>query len=81
MTFSEAAANYAAVNAATDEALRAYEVTRIAYHAREIGDAEFLVARAAKEAALARFDEAFAIMQDVEPESAEVEEPAQMELI
>jgi hypothetical protein len=70
MTFQEAAANCAAVNAEVDEVLRSYEITRKAYHAMQIGDAEFMVARNAKEAALARFDVAFAIMQDVEPEAA-----------
>jgi len=41
-------------------ALKAYDVARTAYHAKKIGDAEFLAARDAKVAADRAFDAAYA---------------------
>lgn len=53
MTYQEAKAEM-------DAAFAVYDVAVKAYRAREIGDAEFLAARAIYKTAEAKFDEAFA---------------------
>ena len=82
MTRRAAEVEYAAATEAHNAALRAYEPVRVAYFAREIGDAEFLVARKVVSDALARFDAAYFVMQELgEEETVVVEESNQLELI
>lgn len=51
---------YKAAYEKSGEAIRAFKVAQVAYRTRQIGDAEFLAARKAYDAAMAEYDAAYA---------------------
>ena len=65
-----ARARYARVNAETDAVIKRFTEAQRAYRAREIGDAEYLAARHAYDAAIMEFDVAYATLADLEAKAA-----------
>jgi hypothetical protein len=59
---------YAEADAAVTAGHAAWQAATDAYRARKIGDAEYLAARQAHDALMARFDRAFEAMQSLPPE-------------
>lgn len=55
---------YEKATAKHNEAQKAFHAVRRAYRNRAVGDAEFLAAKAAYDAATAEFDAAFSIVQE-----------------